>query len=99
MITISLDNLKLPETEDMVFNKTTKEYEDVLKPAPIIIRDNTIICSGDTDISYLWLDYYGEYRGGYPWINPKLEAWAKENFGENAYWEWESPGAISLCIN
>ena len=38
-------------------------------------------------------DYYGEFRGGYPWINPKLEKFA-ESLG--AYWEWDSPGSISL---
>ena len=38
-------------------------------------------------------DYYGEYRGGYPWINPKLEEFAKKN---GCYWEWCHPGAIAL---
>jgi hypothetical protein len=36
-------------------------------------------------------DYYGEYRGGYPWINEALEAWAKKRGG---HWEWENPAAI-----
>lgn len=39
-------------------------------------------------------DYYGEFRGGYPWINPKLEKLAKD---VGAYWEWEHPGAIALA--
>lgn len=38
-------------------------------------------------------DYYGEYRGGYPWINPKLEKLAIDN---GCYWEWFNPGAIGL---
>lgn len=38
-------------------------------------------------------DYYGEFRGGYPWINPKLEKLAKEVGG---YWEWVDPGSIAL---
>lgn len=38
-------------------------------------------------------DYYGEFRGGYPWINPKLEELA-ENL--QCYWEWMNPGAIAL---
>lgn len=38
-------------------------------------------------------DYYGEYRGGYPWINPKLESAAKKC---GCYWEWLNPGAIAL---
>lgn len=38
-------------------------------------------------------DYYGEFRGGYPWINPKLERLAK---AKRAYWEWENAACITL---
>ena len=37
-------------------------------------------------------DYWGEFHGGYPWINPKLEKLCKP--GE--FWEWENPGCIYL---
>jgi hypothetical protein len=38
-------------------------------------------------------DYYGEFRGGYPWIEPWLE-----NYAEllECYWEWQNAGAIVL---
>tara|TARA_R110002074_G_scaffold72018_1_gene166070 strand:+ start:1475 stop:1720 length:246 start_codon:yes stop_codon:yes gene_type:complete len=36
-------------------------------------------------------DYYGEFRGGYPYVNEKLEAKAKKLGG---FWEWENPGVI-----
>lgn len=36
-------------------------------------------------------DYYGEFVGGYPWINPKLEALAMETGG---YWDWVNAGQI-----
>lgn len=38
-------------------------------------------------------DYYGEYRGGYPWIHPKLVEYAEKN---NMHWEWDNPGSIAL---
>lgn len=38
-------------------------------------------------------DFYGEYRGGYPWINPKLEELAQEGSGR---WEWVNPGCIGI---
>lgn len=38
-------------------------------------------------------DYYGEYRGGYPWVNPILEKIANE---KNLYWEWQDPSCIIL---
>lgn len=41
-------------------------------------------------------DYYGEYRGGYPWINEALEAWAKKRGG---FWDWENPGTIIFCAD
>lgn len=36
-------------------------------------------------------DYYGEFRGGYPWINPKLEA-AIKAIGYHI--EWYDPGTL-----
>ena len=38
-------------------------------------------------------DYYGEFRGGYPWINPKLVRLAEKN---GLMWEWQNPGCIGL---
>lgn len=38
-------------------------------------------------------DYYGEFRGGYPYIHTVLVAWAKKL---GMYWEWQHPGAIVL---
>jgi len=40
-------------------------------------------------------DYYGEFRGGFPWIHPELEAIAEKH---GLYWEWENPGAIQLYV-
>ena len=36
-------------------------------------------------------DYYGEFRGGYPWIHPDLEE-AVKKYGYSI--EWQSPGEI-----
>lgn len=38
-------------------------------------------------------DYYGEYRGGYPYIAPELEEWAESKGG---FWEWQDPGSIGF---
>lgn len=37
-------------------------------------------------------DYYGEFRGGYPWRSPKLEKACKEM---GLFIEWDSPGTLS----
>lgn len=36
-------------------------------------------------------DYYGEFRGGYPWIHPDLEK-AVKNYGY--FIEWYDPGTL-----
>lgn len=39
------------------------------------------------------VDYYGEYKGGYPWLNPRLETYIREN---DLWFEWENAGAIVI---
>lgn len=41
-------------------------------------------------------DYYGEFHGGLPWIDPKLEKLAEK---AGAYWEWENPAVISMYLD
>lgn len=38
-------------------------------------------------------DYYGEFRGNDPWINPKLETYARKH---SCYFEWINPGCIGM---
>lgn len=47
--------------------------------------------SAETEVDVA--DYYGEYRGGYPWVNPKLEKFAEKH---DCHWEWDNPGSIVL---
>ena len=58
----------------------------------LIERGNLILVSAE-DGNY-FADYYGEFSGGYPWVDPKLEDWAETN---GYYWEWENAGAICLA--
>lgn len=41
-------------------------------------------------------DYYGEFRGGYPWIDPKVEALVERNGG---FIEWETAGSLKIFKN
>lgn len=57
-------------------------------------RDGTLYISAETSYSALCVaDYYGEYRGGYPWINPDIERTA-EKLG--LIIEWVNPGCLSV---
>lgn len=62
------------------------DLEMTTRACKFIERDGKLLCA-DIDA----VDYYGEFRGGYPWIAPELEEWAKSQGG---YWEWENCEAI-----
>lgn len=62
------------------------------KSPTTFLRNNTVYVSAEDGGDFA--DYYGEFRGGYTWIHPLLEEWAKANGG---YWEWENPGCIYFC--
>jgi hypothetical protein len=70
-------------------------------------RDDRIIISTETtykarldgcdeDFDLAVADYYGEYRGGYPWIDPKLEKYCEDN---DLFVEWENVGGLSIWPN
>ena len=69
------------------------EYDFIKVPHDSIIsEDGALIVSGES--GSFAIDYYGEFRGGYPYISDELEQWAEKQ-GFN--WEWQNPGAIILC--
>jgi hypothetical protein len=49
--------------------------------------------SGEDEESYLWVDYYGEFRGGDSYVSPKIERILERH---NLEYDWENPGCI--CI-
>lgn len=67
--------------------------DNVITPPVFISEDGRIVLSAEDETSFYFADYYGEFRGGYPWVNPKLESWAKER---GCFWEWINPGALTL---
>ena len=59
----------------------------------IWVRDNAVIMSAEDPATASLVDYYGEFKGGYPYIDQKVEDFA-EKYGRSI--EWESPGAIGF---
>jgi len=53
--------------------------------------DNVLCVTSDTGQGFI--DYYGEFRGNFPYIAPQLEEFAKAN---GMLWEWQNPGSIGL---
>jgi hypothetical protein len=62
------------------------------KSPEVFMADGLIKVSAE-DGSY-FADYYGEFRDGYPHIDPRLEKIADMY---DTYWEWEDAGSIILA--
>ena len=39
------------------------------------------------------VDYYGEFRGHYPWVDPRLEKFLNKN---GLYYEWENAACVGI---
>lgn len=60
-----------------------------IKPTYFVGSEGALHISAEDGLYFV--DYYGEYRGGDPYIDPALITWAKKNDG---HWDWDSPGSI-----
>lgn len=87
----SIVDVTTPTLSDKV-GAMARDLRDIVYngKSPTVFRRNDSIFVSAEDGGY-FADYYGEFRGRYPWIHPILETWAKSHGG---YWEWENPGCI-----
>jgi hypothetical protein len=79
-----------PEIEFYVYNKKLLESDLVKRQPEHCYKEDDRLTIYDARV----IDYYGEFRGGDPYINPQLVRWAEKR---GMYWEWENPEAIVLC--
>lgn len=70
-----------------------REIKDSFNRSPTVFENDKSVIHVSAEDGGNFADYYGEYRGGFPWIHPLLIEWAKKR---NMYWEWENPGCIGL---
>lgn len=82
---------KLNELELLAYTWKDGDLVEAHIPPTVIERDGSILVTSEDGHGFI--DYYGEFRGGYPYIHKDLETWAETN---GFYWEWEHPGAIAL---
>lgn len=97
-LTLNTESLPVIHNEYEQFDKATKSFigKDIV--APVFERDGQIFCDSECENAALFSDYHGEFHGGYAWVNPILEDWAKKEYGKDAYWEWENAGLLCLAI-
>ena len=79
----------LPACKDFDF-KNGEIVEVFIKPHAFI-QDDTLMISAENGDGLA--DYYGEFRGGDPYIHEDLEKWAEENDG---MWQWFNPASIGF---
>lgn len=67
--------------------------ERELKVSAFYDQDEACLMIEGGDSTYA--DYYGEFRGGYPWIHPALEKWAEER---DLTVDWYDPGTLFVSV-
>lgn len=100
MVKSKLLNIELPVINDTVgeYDLKLKEFVPCIRKPKIIERDDEIVLIAEDIGGLHFADYYGELHE-YSWINPLLDEWAVENFGKDAFWEWENPSVLVLNID
>lgn len=83
-------NKKTIDEMNAIYEKFQEKYFNYEND--FFIRDGQLKCTSEN--GHDTCDYYGEYRGGYPWVNPVLEKLADEL---GFFWEWDNAACISLC--
>ncbi len=63
-----------------------------VKPKGFITEEGRLALSAEEGDGFL--DYYGEFHDGYPFIHPDLVMWAKRY---DSCFEWDDPGSVTLC--
>lgn len=82
------------EIDGLRWNRETKTHDDIkLNPSIFADADGAAIAIVSAEDGKGFADYYGEFRGGYPWIAETLETFAT---ARGLIWEWQNPGAIGL---
>ena len=78
-------------------NRAMKELARLGAPVVEIRKrrehDPYFMVSGEDENSWEWVDYYGEYRGNYPWVSERLE---KVLIKYDLHYEWMNPGTIGV---
>ena len=107
MTTIKLQGFEPinPAVQELIDSLPVIKYEDLVLSAEDgcewIERGVQVRARFDVDDELLiidgcdsrYADYYGEFRGDYPWVHPELEKWAQER---DLIIDWYDPG--TLCV-
>jgi len=87
-------------TTNSAKQKRLKRLAAKVRDAIATLGFKTFVHEGEVALVYISgengddaCDYYGEFRGGYPWINPKIEE-AVKALGCRV--DWENPGCLGV---
>lgn len=89
-----IDKVSKARAMDLQWNRLTKTHDEIEVIPYVFERRGVVMVS--TEDGGLFADYYGEFRGGFPWISIELQQIAQEL---GMFWEWENPGCIGLYLD
>lgn len=73
-----------------------QDLKEVNAKLEVFRKDGLLSVSAETEHAQNFIDYYGEFRGGLPFISDELKEIAAEH---GAHWQWINPGEIGLIKN
>jgi len=88
---------KAIETFELVERIRDRDGDRDLVTSPKAIESEWgFLVSVETSNGYLLADYYGEFRGGFPWVNPKFE---EAVVAAGGFIEWQDAGTLHISVN
>lgn len=90
-----IDSLPVIKYEDPVFSAEDgcEWIERSVKIEARYDHDEECLIIDGCDSRYA--DYWGEFRGNYPWVHPDLEKWAEER---DLIVDWYDPGTLFINV-
>lgn len=90
-----IDSLPVIKYEDPVFSAEDgcEWIERSVKIKARYDHDEACLIIDGCDSHYA--DYWGEFRGNYPWVHPDLEKWAEER---DLIVDWYDPGTLFISV-
>lgn len=87
------DEVRALSIPDFVYdpeNGDEHDLREVSRHPSVIVKGDVLVIHNDDGTHFL--NYYGEFDNGAPWIHPVLTTWVE---GLGLYFEWRDPGAIT----
>ncbi len=84
--------MRLDAIRNPAWDRKLRALVDDAAAPTVLVQDGTLILSAEDGHGFA--DFYGEFSGGYPTIDPRIQQVAAD---EGCFWEWRDPGSLVLA--